>query len=92
VAVGDVVENVSGSLLLGYLLTRFLNAAPRTTLTIPLLCTGVLGSYTTFSTFSIEIARLADTTQISTAVGYAVASVTAGFIAAQLGIRVAERR
>lgn len=86
------IENVSGSLLLGYLLTRFLNAAPRTTLTIPLLCTGVLGSYTTFSTFTIEIARLADTTQISTAVGYALASVTAGFITAQIGIRVAERR
>lgn len=86
------VENVSGSLLLGYLLTRFLAAAPRTTLTIPLLCTGLLGSYTTFSTFAIEIARLGETTRPSVAAGYALASVVAGLVAAQLGTRVAERR
>jgi CrcB protein len=86
------VENVSGSLLLGYLLTRFLMAAPRTTLTVPLLCTGLLGSYTTFLTFSVEIARLAETSEVGVAVGYALVSVAAGFIAAQLGIRVAERR
>ncbi|MPZ72486.1 MAG: fluoride efflux transporter CrcB [Nitriliruptorales bacterium] len=86
------IENVSGALLLGYLLTRFLAAAPRTTLTIPLLCTGTLGSYTTFSTFAIEIARLGETGPTGFAVGYALASVVAGFAAAQLGIRVAARR
>ncbi|MPZ74744.1 MAG: fluoride efflux transporter CrcB [Nitriliruptorales bacterium] len=85
-------ENVSGSLLLGYLLTRFLTSAPRTTLTIPLLCTGLLGSYTTFSTFAVEIALLSDTVTPVVAVGYALASVAAGFIAAHLGVRVAERR
>ncbi|HVL99345.1 MAG TPA: CrcB family protein [Egibacteraceae bacterium] len=86
------VENVSGSLLLGYLLTRFLHAAPRTTLTIPLFCTGMLGSYTTFSTFAVEIARLAGTNQTGAAVGYALGSITAGFGAALLGVRLGGRR
>lgn len=87
-----LAENVSGSLLLGYLLARFLLAAPRTTLTIPLLCTGVLGSYTTFSTFAVEIAGLTGQGRPLLAAGYALTSLVAGVAAAQAGIRLAERR
>lgn len=87
-----LVENVSGSLLLGYLLARFLLAAPRTTLTIPLVCTGLLGSYTTFSTFAVEIAGLTGQGRPVLAAGYVLASLLAGLAAAQGGIRLAERR
>ncbi len=75
---GTAVANVSGALLLGYLLTRFLQAGSRTTLTIPLLCTGVLGSYTTFSTFSLEAWELLDAGRAGLAAGYALGSVVAG--------------
>lgn len=89
---GTLAVNLTGALLLGYLLTRFLQAASRTTLTIPLLCTGVLGSYTTFSTFSVETVDLLGDGRADLAAGYAVGSVVLGLVAAAVGIRWAERR
>ena len=89
---GTFAANLAGALLLGYLLTRFLQAASRTTLTIPLLCTGLLGSFTTFSTFSVETVELAQRGRPGLAVGYAGGSVVLGLAAAALGIRLAERR
>lgn len=89
---GTLAANLTGALLLGYLLTRFLQAAARTTLTIPLLCTGLLGSYTTFSAFSVETVQLAGRGQVGLAVAYAGGSVALGLAAAALGIRLAERR
>lgn len=89
---GTLAANVSGALLLGYLLTRFLVAAPRTTLTIPLLCVGVLGSYTTFSTFAFEVAGLVHAGRPAMGAAYGLVSVGVGFTAAQFGTRLAERR
>ncbi len=51
---GTLVANLAGALLLGWLLTRFVQAATRTTLKIPLLRTGFLGSLTTFSMLSVD--------------------------------------
>lgn len=84
--------NISGSLLLAYLATRFLAAGARSTLTMPLLCTGLLGSYTTFSTFAVEAVQLAEADQAAVAVAYATSSVVVGLAAAWLGIRLAEAR
>ena len=86
-----LVTNLSGALLLGYVLTRLLSAARRTTVTIPLLCTGVLGSYTTFSALSLETWTLLRGDRPALGVGYAVASVLLGLAAAAAGIRIAER-
>lgn len=84
--------NVSGSLLLGYLATRFLVTASRSTLTAPLLCTGLVGSYTTFSTFAVEVVGLVEGGRGSLAVLYGLSSVVAGVAAAVVGIRLAEAR
>ena len=89
---GTFVANVSGALLLGYLLTRFLHSGTRTTLTIPLLCTGMLGSYTTFSAFSLETWQLLDDGRLAAGAGYALGSLALGLLSALAGIRVAERR
>lgn len=84
--------NLTGALLLGYLLVRFQQAASSTVLTIPLLCTGLLGSYTTFSTLSVEVWQLWTTGHAVLAVGYAVASTLGGLLLALVGIRLAELR
>lgn len=89
---GTFTANLTGTVLLGYLLTRFLVAAPRTTLTIPLLCVGLLGSYTTFSTFVVEVAQLVHAGRPAMGVVYGLVSVAVGFPVAQLGIRLAEYR
>lgn len=87
---GTFVANVSGALLLGYLLTRLSAAAATTTVTLPLLGTGLLGSYTTFSTFVVETRWLLAVDRPGLAVGYATASVVVGYTAALSGIRLAE--
>jgi CrcB protein len=88
---GTLVANLAGALLLGYLLTRLLGAAQRSSLTIPLFCTGVLGSFTTFSAFSLETWNLLDAGRIGVGLAYALGSLVAGLALAALGIRVAER-
>lgn len=88
---GTFVVNITGALALGYLLTRSLRS-PRAALLIPLLGTGLLGSYTTFSTFSLETWRLMESGEVGVALGYAIASVALGFAAAVTGMRLARTR
>lgn len=89
---GTFVANLTGALALGYLLTRFLASASRTSLTIPLICQGVIGSYTTFSAFSIEVWRLMGDERAAMALTYAAASVTLGIVLARAGVEAAGRR
>lgn len=87
-----LTANVSGALVLGYLLTRFQAAGSTTTLTIPLLCTGVLGGYTTFSALAVETHALLAAGRAGLAALYVAVSVAGGYMAALLGVRVAEVR
>jgi CrcB protein len=77
--------NVSGSLILGFLVALFddrllPDPALRAALTI-----GFLGAYTTFSTFSLETFRLLQDGAAGTALAYVLASVLAGLGAVYLG-------
>ena len=85
------IENVSGAFLLGLLLTRLSMAYGKTSVAIPFFCAGLLGSYTTFSTFVVEILRLGDT-HPGMAVVYAITSVVLGLLAAHTGRFLAERK
>jgi CrcB protein len=72
---GTLVVNVSGSLLLGFLL-RYALATPSFSAEMrALLTTGFCGGYTTFSTYSYETAALLEDGQYSRAGLYAAASV-----------------
>ncbi|MEP6599861.1 MAG: CrcB family protein, partial [Actinomycetota bacterium] len=53
-----VVVNASGSLLIGVLLVLLLELTSPHRLARPFLGTGVLGGYTTFSTFSVDVVTL----------------------------------
>lgn len=82
-------ENVIGSLMLGYMLVVILERLPPMRHVQPFLCTGVLGSFTTFSNFSVEIITNLENGHPRVGVGYALASVVAGLIAAIIGMAVA---
>lgn len=82
---GTFVINVSGSFLIGLLFTLFADrfqvpAWFRSTLTI-----GFLGAYTTFSTWSLETYRLAETGSWPAAAANVLGSVAAGLVAVYLG-------
>lgn len=82
--------NVSGCFALGYIATRLQERLPPSTYRRPLLATGFCGAYTTFSTVQIEILTMLDASHVNLAVGYAAASVAAGYLAiwlATAGVR-----
>jgi CrcB protein len=86
-----LVTNATGSALLGVLLVVLADRYPRDRYARPLLGTGVLGGYTTFSTFSVDAAQLIRFDRPGVAVGYVVASVAAILLGCVLGLVLARR-
>jgi CrcB protein len=83
--------NLAGSFLLGLLLVLLLEHLPPTRLLRPFLTTGILGAFTTMSTFQVETALLLDHDHPSTAAAYLGASLVAGVALAWAGVRTAHR-
>ena len=81
-----LLVNLSGCLLLGLLVAALFPRHPDSPWLRPFLGTGVLGGYTTFSTFAVDTVTLTDAGAVATAVGYVVASVVGGVLAAVAGV------
>lgn len=80
------LENVGGAFALGLVLTLLLRRRSADPALRLLLCTGALGAFTTYSTLADEVGtRLLDDHPVL-AVAYALASVTAGLLAAFAGV------
>ena len=79
--------NIAGSLIIGIVFelsqTRALGVTPLVRI---FLMTGVLGGFTTFSTFSLDIVTLASERAFLLAFAYGAGSVIVGFVAAYAGI------
>ncbi len=73
--------NLTGALLLGYLVTRLQERLPLSTYRRPLTGTGFCGAFTTFSTMQVELLEMLDHHRYGLAAGYAAASVAGGFAA-----------
>ena len=83
---GTLVVNLSGCFLLGLVFTLSsarLDANPdlRAAVTV-----GFIGTYTTFSTFSLQAVRLTEDGAVGLALGYVGASVVVGLLAAWAGM------
>ncbi len=82
---GTFLVNASGSLLLGVLAGLAL-AGSLPPLLVAGLGTGFCGAYTTFSTFSFETLRLAESGRLAEAGANLLASVGVGLAAAAAGV------
>ena len=78
--------NIGGSFLLGVLLVAILERLRTPRHLGPFVASGVLGGFTTFSTFMVGTAQLARHGEITAAIGYLAASVGGGCAAALGGI------
>ena len=76
--------NVVAAFLLGYFVTRLQERLPLSSYRRPLLGTGLCGGLSTFSTMQVEILKMIDAHAWGLAVGYAAASVAAGYAAIYL--------
>lgn len=82
--------NVSGSFLLGAVITLIASrATPSTAMLNHLVAIGFLGAFTTFSTFELETWNLVTQGRWPTALLYVFTSVMAGFAGFGLGIYAA---
>lgn len=79
--------NATGSFALGLALIVLLERFPRHRHLLPFLATGVLGSFTTYSTFAVQTDLLVRDGRPVVALAYAVSSLGAGLAGAGLGIR-----
>jgi fluoride exporter len=86
---GTFLINVTGSALLGFLLILLMEQFPRGHLARPALGTGIIGAYTTFSTFVVEAVLLVRDGHVLTALTYVLLSVVVGIGALWMGMTVA---
>ncbi len=70
-----IIENVSGSLAMGLLAAYFAFKGDASQHWRLFMTTGILGGYTTFSAFSLDVALLYERGEFSLAAVYVVASV-----------------
>ena len=82
---GTFVINVSGSFLIGLLMTLFTERYTFDPVWRLLFVVGFLGAYTTFSTFEYETGKLVKDSEWFFAVMNVVLSVIVGFIALKFG-------
>jgi CrcB protein len=88
---GTFWVNMSGSFVLGLLLVLLTERFPRAYLARPLLATGVLGAYTTFSTLSVEAVLLVRDHHALTGAVYVAVTLAAGLVAVLAGLVLGRR-
>ena len=83
---GTFVVNLSGSAVLGFLLIFLIERSPSGRLARPLIGTGVIGAYTTFSTYVVEAVRLIQHGHVPIALTYLIGSALGGLLAVWSGM------
>lgn len=88
--VGTLLVNITGSLLLGFILRFALGGTQISPETRVFLTTGFCGGYTTFSTFSYDTAVMFESGQYRRAVVYVTLSVVLSVLATFAGFALAQ--
>jgi CrcB protein len=80
------VVNTTGAFAIGLILAVLLARWPQHRYARPFLCVGLLGGWTTMSTFAVEADLLIRDGHAGTAAAYVVATVGAGLLATAAGL------
>ena len=83
-----LLVNLTGCLLLGALSEGLVLRAPEASWPRPLLGVGILGGYTTYSAFAVEVVHLVESGATLVAGAYVAASVLGGVAAVAAGTLV----
>ncbi len=90
-----LLVNLTGCLLFGALTAVLTARSPEPPWVRPFLAVGVLGGYTTYSAFAVEVVGLAEAGHPVPALGYVLTSVVGGVLAVAAGalaVRAARSR
>jgi CrcB protein len=88
--IGTLLVNITGSLLIGFIIRFALGGSEMSPETRVFLTTGFCGGYTTFSTFSYETAVMFENGQARRAVLYVTLSVVLSVVATFAGFALAQ--
>ena len=83
--------NLSGSLVIGFLLPLTDHLGPRALLLRPLVIIGFLGGWTTYSTLTLEATLLAKSGDVVTGVAYLATTVVGGLLLVVVGHALGRR-
>jgi CrcB protein len=86
-----LLTNVVGCALIGVLMVLVAERWSDHRLVRPFLGTGILGGFTTFSTYVVDTRTLVATGHAPTATAYLLGTLLAGLLAVVLGLRLTER-
>jgi CrcB protein len=89
--IGTFLINLSGAFVMGFFVTFILNRAIDSPDLRLLIAVGFLGSYTTFSTYSLDISTLLRSGQLSLGLFYGLGSAGLGLLCLELGRFTANR-
>ena len=78
--------NIFGSFFAGLVAVLLIDRSLLPEAARPLLLIGLLGGFTTFSTFTLQLARMSDAGEVLPLLAYAAGSLLLGFAAAVAGI------
>lgn len=82
---GTLAVNIVGCLLLGVLMRIGEKSAWLSPTLLVALTTGVLGGFTTYSSFNFEVYRQLEAGHVRTALAYVLLTLGGGFLASALG-------
>jgi CrcB protein len=85
---GTMVVNIIGSFCMGLLIGYLSKTLPHSMEWRAFLAIGVLGGFTTFSSFSLDVVTLIERSQIAQAATYSIASVVISVIALFAGLHI----
>jgi CrcB protein len=83
-----LVTNVSGCLLIGVLMVLITEVWSAHRLLRPFLGVGILGGYTTFSTYAVDIQQMVAAGAARAALGYLAGTLAAALTAVYVGITI----
>ncbi|RBW69060.1 fluoride efflux transporter CrcB [Bacillus taeanensis] len=87
-----LLANIIGCFMLGWFTTRIMKQNKVSKPLAAAMGTGLIGSFTTFSTFSVETVMLLEEKLIITALLYVVSSFIGGLLFAWFGYQLGRRR
>jgi fluoride exporter len=90
--IGTLLINLSGAFLLGWFSSAFVFPKKLHPNLIAALTTGVIGSYTTFSTFCLETVQLIESGDYLSGMFYVGISLFGGLLLVKLGITLGDQR
>ena len=85
---GTLTVNVIGSFAIGFVWATQID---KVSFVMPLVMFGVLGGFTTFSSFSLDVMRLVEDGRLGAAGAYVLASVILSLLACHAGLTLGPR-